>query len=212
MPGRGTTSELGKGTRSAPVREALIAAAIDSLREDGFVGASARSIGRRAQCNQGLVFYHFGSVVNLLLAALDEVSNRRLADYQEAVGEAKTLPELIAVASRIFCDDLDAGYVKVLAEMIAGASATPGLSEAITERIRPWRQFAEDALNAAFAANPLGAVVPTGVLAHGAVALYLGLELLADLDGDRRPTEELFAQATTLANLFSALNSTEAPR
>jgi AcrR family transcriptional regulator len=187
------------------MRETLIAAAIESLREDGFVGASARNIARRAGCNQGLVFYHFGSVVNLLLAALDEVGNRRLGEYGAAVQGATTLPELVTAATRIFREDLDAGYLKVLSEMIAGASATPGLGEAIAERIAPWRAFAEDALTRALASSPIGAVIPAGVVAHAAVALYLGLELLADLDGDRAPTEALFAHATMLANLVSAL-------
>jgi AcrR family transcriptional regulator len=45
----------------------------------GFAGASAREIARRADCNQALVFYHFGSVTELLLAGLDDVSTRRLA-------------------------------------------------------------------------------------------------------------------------------------
>jgi AcrR family transcriptional regulator len=44
----------------------------------GFAGASAREIARRADCNQALVFYHFGSVTELLLAGLDD-STRRLA-------------------------------------------------------------------------------------------------------------------------------------
>ena len=43
-------------------RAVLIAAAIDTLREAGFAGASARRIAKRAGCNQALIFYHFGSV------------------------------------------------------------------------------------------------------------------------------------------------------
>ena len=58
-------------------REALVRGAVAALIEEGFAGASAREIARRAGCNQGLVFYHFGSVANLLLAALDEVSETR---------------------------------------------------------------------------------------------------------------------------------------
>ena len=59
--------------------------AVAALNEEGFAGASAREIARRAGCNQGLVFYHFGSVANLLLAALDEVSETRRRHYQAAV-------------------------------------------------------------------------------------------------------------------------------
>src|SRR5881227_2084733 len=92
-------------------RQALVDGAITALRQDGFGGASARSIAARAGCNQGLVFYHFGSVVGLLLAALDEVSELRLARYSTAVGGARGPSELVRVAADIFREDLDAGYV-----------------------------------------------------------------------------------------------------
>ena len=56
--------------RSADTRAALVAGAVQALGEVGFAGASAREIATRAGCNQALVFYHFGSVTELLLAAL----------------------------------------------------------------------------------------------------------------------------------------------
>ena len=63
----------------ADTRDALIEAAIAVLRESGFASASARRIAQRAGCNQALVFYHFGTVNDLLVAALEEVSARRMA-------------------------------------------------------------------------------------------------------------------------------------
>ena len=95
--------------------------AIAALKEEGFAGASAREIARRAGCNQGLVFYHFGSVANLLLAALDDVSETRHVHYQAAVDRADGIGELVDAAEAVFEEDLDAGHIAVLAEMIAGA-------------------------------------------------------------------------------------------
>ena len=46
-------------------------------RTKGFAGASARAIAPRASFNQALIFYHFGSVRNPLLAVLDLISERR---------------------------------------------------------------------------------------------------------------------------------------
>ena len=68
------------------------------LRESGFAGASARRIAQRAGCNQALVFYHFGSVNDLLVAALEEVSARRMAAYRELLDRTGTLAELITSA------------------------------------------------------------------------------------------------------------------
>jgi hypothetical protein len=86
-----------------------------------------------------LVFYHFGSVVELLLAALDDVSARRLAAYADVVDQARTITDLIDSAHAIFGEDLDAGHVAVLVEMITGAQSTPGLGEQVAARLAPWR-------------------------------------------------------------------------
>jgi AcrR family transcriptional regulator len=187
-------------------RDALIRGAIDALKEQGFAGASARQIARRAGCNQGLVFYHFGSVTNLLLAALDQVSATRHVHYQAAVDRAQGLGELVDAAEEVFEEDLDAGHIAVLAEMIAGASATPGLAPEVAARIAPWRQFAADALGGVLLDTPLAAVVEPDVAAHAVVALYLGLEMLAHLDGDRTRALALFARARQLALLAQALS------
>src|ERR1700722_370543 len=106
------------GGRSTETRRVLVEAAVATLKEDGYAGASARAIAERAGVAQGLIFYHFGSVANLLLAALDAVSAARLADYGASVERARTPGELVEAAASIFREDLDAGYVTVLVEMI----------------------------------------------------------------------------------------------
>src|SRR4051812_19975939 len=94
------------GGAAVGTRQALIEGAIQALQAEGFGGASARSIAGRAGCNQGLVFYHFGSVANLLLAALDEVGRRRLSEYKAAVEDVDSFAELVPVAAAIFREDL----------------------------------------------------------------------------------------------------------
>jgi len=95
---RGTSAA--RGGQSPQTRAALVAAAIAALRDVGFAGASAREIARRAACNPALVFYHFGSVTDLLLAALDDVSDRRLAAYRGLLDGPRSLAELIAYNTR----------------------------------------------------------------------------------------------------------------
>ena len=208
MAKSGTKGAVGRPSAAgAPeTREALIRGAIEALKEQGFAGASAREIARRAGCNQGLVFYHFGSVTSLLLAALDEVSATRHARYQAAVDRARGLGELVDAAEQVFEEDLDAGHIAVLAEMIAGASATPGLAPEVAARIAPWRTFAAEALGGVLSETPLAGVVEPDVAAHAVVALYLGLEMLAHLDGDRTAALALFARARQLAVLVQALS------
>ncbi len=194
-------------SRSAKTRRQLVEAAIEILKDHGFVGASARVIADRAGVNQGLVFYHFGSVTNLLLAALDAVSADRMARYGEAVAQVTSPAELVDVASSIFREDLDAGYVSVLVAMISGASSTQGLGAEVARRIEPWIGFAQAAIEGALEGSPLRSAVPADDLAFGIVALYLGMELLTHLDGVRAPADALFDRAASLVGLLAGLGN-----
>jgi AcrR family transcriptional regulator len=189
--------------RSADTRRLLVGAAIETLKEKGYGGASARAIAERAGSNQGLIFYHFGSVAKLLLAALDAVSAERLAHYGSALEGVDSSERLVHVARAIFSEDLDAGYVTVLAEMIAGASTTPGLGAEVAARIGPWTAFAQEAIESMMGQSPLANLLPSADVAYGIVALYLGMEMLSHLDGDRSPALALFAHAAQLVNLVA---------
>jgi AcrR family transcriptional regulator len=192
--------------RSAETRRALVEAAIEVLRSDGFAKATARTIATRAGCNQSLVFYHFGSVVNLLLAALDEVSAQRRDRYETALEGVGKPSELVELAARVFGEDLDTGDAAVLVEMIAGSTSTPGLGAEIKSRVEPWTDFAAAALEKTLGDLPLSGLAPPKEIAHAVVALYLGLELLSHLDGDRSPALALFERARKLAALADLLS------
>ena len=57
-------------SRAGHFGRSLIDAAVETLRDHGYAGASARIVADRAGVNQGLIFYHFGSVADLLLAKM----------------------------------------------------------------------------------------------------------------------------------------------
>lgn len=198
--------------RSAITRRQLVDAAIETLKSDGYAGASARSIAQRAGLNQGLIFYHFGSVANLLLAALDAVSEERLQLYGAEVSGASSPSQLVDAAEGIFRNDLAAGYITVLVEMVAGASATPGLGSQVVSRIEPWREFARSTIEASLGDSPLSSLIPAKDLSHAVVALYLGLEMLSHLDGDAEPALALFAHAKQVASLVEALAAPATPK
>jgi AcrR family transcriptional regulator len=186
----------------ADTREALIAAAIEVLRESGFAAASSRKISQRAGCNQALVFYHFGSVTDLLVAALEAVSAQRLEAYQGLLEHTGTLASLAEAARTVFEADLDAGHVRVLTEMISGAQSVPGLGERVAGVLAPWREFAVTAVRDVMAASPFGPVLPPEQVAHAVVAGILGLEMLASLDDDRAAALALFDRAREIGELL----------
>src|ERR1700735_387826 len=100
MAKAGKPSRVTPQDRSVDTRRALVDAAVTTLKTEGFIGASARTIAARAGCNQGLVFYHFGSVASLLLAALDSVSaarrERYSADASDGTSAADAAPGIVA--------------------------------------------------------------------------------------------------------------------
>ncbi|MBC3839341.1 TetR/AcrR family transcriptional regulator [Streptacidiphilus sp. 4-A2] len=195
--GRRTSSRSSEETRAALVR-----AAGEALREVGFAGASARDIAQRAGVNQALVFYHFGSVTGLQLAALDQVSADRNERYRTLVENTGSLGELVGAARSMFEEDLDQHHVTVLVEMIAAAQFSPELRPEVAERIRPWREFAADSIREATSGSPAARLLPPEEAAHAVVALYLGLEMLANLEDDRAPALSLFDRAHRIAALY----------
>ncbi len=202
---RSLKTSLRKGRLVQDTRAALIAAAIDTLRESGFAAASARRIAARAGCNQALIFYHFGSVTDLLMAALEDVSARRMAAYRDLLDRSGSLGELIDGAREVFEADLDAGHVTVLVEMISGAQSVPELGERVSACLAPWRSFAESAVRDVLASSPFGSVAPSGEVAHAVVAGILGLEMLANLDGDRAAARALFDRARAVGDLLDRI-------
>ncbi len=203
------SSQPARARRSDPPanRQALVDAAVEVLRHEGFAKATARHIAATASCNQGLVFYHFGSVADLLLAAMDQVSAARRLRYDAAIESVRTPSELVELAVRVFSEDLDSGDAALLVEMIAGAASTPGLGPAVRERVEPWSEFAVTALGSAFSGMPLLELVGTDALAYAVVSMYLGLELLSHLDGDRTKALEVFDRARALSSLADVLAS-----
>jgi AcrR family transcriptional regulator len=193
-------------------RRQIVEAALETLKSDGFAGATSRAIARRGGFNQALIFYHFGSVDALLLAALDRTSEERLTRYRCAVDEAETAEDLLAVAARVYAEDRDSGHMTVVSQMIAGSVARPELAPAIVARMEPWIQLCEDALAKADAELGVAQLVPLRELAYAVVTFYLGVNLLTHLDEDRTRTDALFARLDALAPLVAAVRRSDAPR
>ena len=193
------------GPTGSATRDRLVEAALTTLRTRGFPGTTARAIARTGKLNQALIFYHFGSLDRLLLAALDLTSARRLARYQSALKDVTSVTDAIDVMSQLYAEDVEVGHVAAVQEMVAGGSSVPGLRPEVVARMEPWVRFAEGVIARLLKGTFLESVLPTGDFAYAAVALYFGIETLTDLDGDRRRAEALFDTAKQLAPIADAM-------
>ncbi|HSR25253.1 MAG TPA: TetR family transcriptional regulator, partial [Candidatus Eisenbacteria bacterium] len=171
----------------------------------GFAATSARAIARRGGFAPGVIYYHYRDLHDLLLAALDRTSERRLARYREELAGVTGAADLVRRLRALYAEDLAEGHVAAVQELVAGAASSPRLGPAIVERLRPWLELTEDVARRLLAGTPLEAVLPAGELAYAVVALYLGMETLTRLNGSVREAESLLAAAGTAAALFDAL-------
>ena len=183
----------------------MIAAAIDSLKDVGYAGTSIREIARRGGFNSALISYYFGGLHGLLLAALDHSSEIRMQRYSEAVEQASTLEELMAVARRIYKEDVEGGHITIFTEMVAASLAHPELAPELIGRSEPWLDFVEGAIKKAGGDNPIFQMLPTREIAYAILCFYLGVNLMTQLDEDNTQVEALFELADRFAPLIAPL-------
>jgi AcrR family transcriptional regulator len=180
-------------------------AALETLKASGFAGSSARAIAHTGGFNQALIFYHFGSVQNALLASLDLISERRSEDYGPRFETARTASELGRLARAIYDEDLERGYITALGEMVSGGVSDPLLGAEVAARIEPWIRMVERKLEELLAGSPLLAVASPADLAFGIVSLYFGVDMLSHMQRDRARAESLLDLASRLAALVETV-------
>jgi AcrR family transcriptional regulator len=186
-------------------KQQIVQAAFDTLRERGFAAASSRAVAERGGFNQALVFYYFGSMDALLLAALDWTNEQRLTIYREALAGAKTLDDLLTRAAPLFDEDRKTGHVTVVSQMIAGSVARPELASETLKRMEPWLELCEQTLGRVLGGSPLLQALPTRELAYAVVTFYLGANLLTHLEADRARADALLDRLRELEPLASRL-------
>lgn len=193
-----------KATAQTSTKDRIVEAVLETVREEGFSGTTARAIAQRGGFNQALIFYHYGSVKALLLAALDVTSGRRLERYEAAIAGTTSPAEVVAMARELYSEDLASGHAKVLAEIMAGGINDPELAPAIVQRVDPWIAFAEGAIARTVAGTPFEDILPTRDLAFAVVAFYIGIELVTALQNDRSRVEDLFGMIERFMPLIDA--------
>jgi AcrR family transcriptional regulator len=186
-----------------PTAQTIVKATLETLREAGFAGATSRAIARRAGCNQALIFYHFGSLENLLVTAMQQTSDERLTRYREAVAPIAALDALLPVMAALWEEDKQAGHVQIVAQVIAGSANRPELCAQVVEMMKPWTALAEETFG-----RVLPPSLPARELAHATVVWYLGANLLTYLDPAGTQVDALFALARQWTPLVEPLLAT----
>jgi AcrR family transcriptional regulator len=198
-----------RGRSDGGTREQVVQAALDTLRSDGFANASARTIARTGGFTPALIFYYFGSLDGLLLAALDATSEAQWARYEPLVNSSASLEELATSALALYREDLEAGHVTVVAELVGAGIARPALRQEIANRAERWADLAEAAIGRAIKDSPLADLLSPRDLATAVITGYLGLHLFHHMDPDGTRIDALFGLARRVAPLIAPMLSTQ---
>ena len=163
-------------------RRKLIDGAVETIRTAGISGVSARSIAAAAGVNQALVFYHFGSVHDLLGAACMTHTTAAVEHFQPQLDKVGTLKELLAVGRDLHAKQSDIGNVTVLAQLLAGSQNDQTLAETTKAALQLWIDAIEQVLVRVLANSPAKGLVDTMGLAKAVSAAFVGLELYEGVD------------------------------
>lgn len=185
-------------------RTRLLAAAADVVREQGAWEASARVIAARAEVNQALVFYHFGSVAALVDAACRVAVDEAIASYRGSLERVTSLPELLDVGRSVREQERTTGNVAMMAQLMAGARTDPILAGAARYATAAWVAAVEPVVRRVLADGALAEVVDPAGLARAINAAFIGLELYDGVDPGG--ADAALAVLDGLADMVAALD------
>ena len=168
--------------RMNTTKQKLLDGALEAIRVHGVAGVSARTIAAVAGVNQALVFYHYGSVHELLAAACTAGTAARVASYKERLEGVKSLRELLDVGRALHEEERELGNVRVLAQLLAGAQVDEKLAAPTADALALWNAEIEATLERVLAGSPFADLADVRGLSRAISAAFIGLELYEGVD------------------------------
>lgn len=169
---------------SPDTKERLRQAALLTVRERGIAGVSARTVATAAGVNQAVIYYHFGSLHELLADASIAGTTARVDRYRDRLAEVASLPELLAVARDLHDEERELGNVAVLAQMLAGAQQDDRLAPATSAALELWIEVVTATLDRLLSGTVLDDLVEVPALARAIAAAFVGVELVDGVASD----------------------------
>jgi AcrR family transcriptional regulator len=182
----------------AQARSSIVDAAVACLATDGFSATSARAVAERAGIAPGGVFYHFGSMDELLAVVFERCLDARLARMATVLeAPPAALPEALR-------DAVEAEFAhpegRALLELVVGAASSPMLADRVRVGIERSFTFTRGVVDRMLDGSPLAAVLPLDLVAQIAASAFFGLQVL-DLVGTPIDVEAMTTLVAALTRL-----------
>jgi len=152
---------------------AMLDAAEETLREEGYAALTSRRVGERVGVKQRLVYYYFQTMDDLIIAAFQRLSVREMARLRGAVAAERPLRNVWDVC-------VHTADARLISEFMALANRIRGLRVEVIKFIEESRALQVKALTTALKRKPR-LRVPAAGLAMLATSVALALIREAEL-------------------------------
>jgi AcrR family transcriptional regulator len=191
--------------KGSGAERAIIDAAIEAVRTRGAAGASARTIAQIGGFGQALIYYHFGSLNELLIASLEFTSLKRLDRYRKFAETVGSLEELVSTGRELFREDVASGHITVLSELVAACLTRPEMGPEVMRCLTPWIDLTQHLIDRFLKGSSLEGFVESRDAAQALMAFYMGMEMLYHLDQDAERSDRLFGMFSRFVPLLSPM-------
>lgn len=127
------TERRTKAERSAATRARLLDATIDCLVELGWSGTSTTEVVRRAGVSRGAQVHHYPTKEDLVLAAIEHLLERRLAEYHDAFERLPSADRTVWTALDLLWDTGTGPTFEAWLELAVAARTDPTLRKRFIE-------------------------------------------------------------------------------
>jgi AcrR family transcriptional regulator len=189
------------GTERGDTRTALVEATIAALAGQGFSATSARAVAERAGVAPGGVFYHFGSMDELLAEVFTTCLDRRIGRLRAAVDVPRT--ELAGAFTGAVREEFAHPESRALLELVVGAIDSPVLAARVREGMDQSFGFTREVVELLVGDSPLAAMLPLDLVAQVAASAFFGLAVM-ELVGAEVDIDGMTALVNTLLQLTTA--------
>lgn len=189
----------------------IIEATLDALGENGYAATTARVIAGSASVPVGLIFYHFGTLDELMLAVLDHTSAARLPRWRDALAGVGDATGLLRAMGMLYAEDARSGHALAVRELVSNGAFSGRFGAEMSVRMEPWFELAESIAARVLQDAPVLAWISARDLAVTAVALYLGLDVVSRVGGTPTSAAALVAAGERIAPLLAGLTVAAGP-
>ncbi len=187
-----TTTRTPQGERTRVMRARLLEATVDCLVERGFAGTSTTLVSERAGVSRGAQLHHFPTKNDLVVAAVEHLSDARGTELRAAAAELPRGPHRTRAVLQMLADHFTSPVFNAALELWVAARTDPALLAAVEpleRRVgREAHRLTVDALGADESRDGVRELV------QGTLDLVRGLGLANTISDDARRRRRILDQ------------------